>query len=255
MTTLGCGLVGGIFGTAAAQCDGTQAKVLALVGTVALFLATYCGRKVAAEQTERGWARVRATAESLKKETWLFLMAAPPYESPTAEESLATRVTEISSRTQDLDSRLASYDADSKDVPNVVTLDDYVQQRVSDQIDRYYRPAAKRDAARARQLRNGQAAFTFLAGLFGAVAAFGLAAYLSSWIAVLTNLAAAFAAHSTALRLDANAAAYLATARQLEQLRDRFSGSNTGTAEQELVLACENAISGQNDQWLAERTK
>jgi hypothetical protein len=75
---------------------------------------------------------------------------------------------------------------------------------------------------------------------------------LSAWIAVVTTISAAVAAHVGAARYEYQLIEYLRTADELSQLR-RDAAATTSAAElDQLVVRCERIISIQNEGWMAK---
>jgi hypothetical protein len=86
----------------------------------------------------------------------------------------------------------------------------------------------------------------------GALAA-GLAEVgLGAWIAVVTTVSAAVAAHVGAARYEYQLIEYLRTADELSRLRREAAVTMSPTELDQLVVRCERMISIQNEDWMAK---
>jgi hypothetical protein len=137
---------------------------------------------------------------------------------------------------------------DGKPPPAVTDLDGYVALRVDDQIDRYYRPKAVTYQRRVERLRRLGDALGVTAVVFGAVAAAFDVAGLAAWMPVITTIVAALYAHIAASRYDHQIIEFVRTADRLEDLRDN---QRTTLRPPAFVDACEDAISVENQGWMA----
>jgi hypothetical protein len=143
-----------------------------------------------------------------------------------------------------------------------------VKQRVFQQINKYYRPKAGQFAKRLRLLRGIEVVLGLTATVLASIATFlsrtaPLAATVlvdyksdvSSWVAVLTTTAGALAAHIAANRYEFIVMSYFATARRLEDLVNDWKARESPTQSEpwtHFVDACENAISVENESWMAK---
>jgi hypothetical protein len=75
---------------------------------------------------------------------------------------------------------------------------------------------------------------------------------LSAWIAVITTISAAVAAHVGATRYEYQLLEYLRTADELSRLRRDASATKSPTELDQHVVRCERIISIQNEGWMAK---
>jgi hypothetical protein len=124
-------------------------------------------------------------------------------------------------------------------------------------------PNGRENAVRAKRLADWAFYLGLLAVVMGAAASAAAAtglqwlSYIGPWVAVVTTAGAALTAHLAASRYNHAAMTYFATADRLTGLRDawRADPDRLETARvANFVDDCENAISTENEAWLAEWT-
>ena len=256
--------------------------IAALVGGVCLgFVPIITSRHLGRDKTNE-WTRSRSASEGIKAEVYSFRAGAAPYGGGDKVDLLVTRVEEITAAGVDLNNFYAMHKSDGKPPPPPLDRNGYIQKRVKDQVDGYYRKTARRLAKKAKQLRNAEYALATIAAMIGlivgsvggveAVSGDGAASNGGSpppefvawvrgnigvWVAVLTTAAAATTAHIAASRLDEQVSQYLATAQRLENLLLRLSSAVAPDSPEwsEFVKKCEDAISAQNQAWMAVHTE
>lgn len=165
---------------------------------------------------------------------------------------------------QDLSAIAALVEPPRKERPFTLTVDEYVKNRVNDQIEKYYRPKGRENAVAAKKLHNLEFYLGLLAVVMGALASAATAtglkelSLLGPWVAVVTTAGAAVTAHLAASRYDHQAMTYFGTADRLIGLRDEwFANPNRQDPNcvAKFVDDCEHAISTENEAWLAEWTR
>jgi hypothetical protein len=139
-------------------------------------------------------------------------------------------------------------------------LEAYVKARVEDQIDGYYLRQATSVARQGAAWRRVQSLLLLVGAGLGALVAFAPRLGLGAWVAVLTTVAGAFGAHIEASRFDHLTVSYRTTASRLQALRDEWRDalSKRALAPDEkagFVDRCEDAISVENEAWMAGWTK
>jgi hypothetical protein len=202
-------------------------------------------------------------SEAIKGEIFMFRAGAEPYSGPGAVGVLQQQVRVIEEAALDLERYVAGVDVNREDrpVPPSLSPKAYIEKRVMQQIEGYYRPNARLYARWLSIFRFAELVFGLVATLLGAVAAYisgttpaGDTA-VAAWVAVFTTLGAAMAAHVAATRYDFLVVSYYATARHLEDLVGRWRADGEPTASSQwtaFVKACEDAISIENESWLAK---
>jgi hypothetical protein len=261
------GVVGALLATLSAalpagdsSLDGWRAG-LALLGAAVLAVVAVILRTRASHERIQAWVRARAASEALKEEIYRYLVGGTPYGPDRPAALFAKRQDEQMARFAGLNLEVAAVSAPTeidRRPLGPLTVDDYIEQRVNGQIDRYYTPKATENARMAKRLRDLEFVLLVVAAGLGAVAAGtasveGLSA-LGSWVAVVTTAGAAVTAHLAAGRYDHQAIAYQGTAFRLTALRNGFLADPTAgdpTRISKFVDDVENAISSENEAWLA----
>ena len=241
--------------------------LLAFVSAVLLALATYFTTKILTPASEGGWLRARAAAESFKREAYLLLAQAPPYDGPITPASLAQFQRIITEDVQDLEEEPISEDEKKKGIPTaLLTADDYVRDRVREQMDWYRRRAAehKASASRIKGLSLVLGAVAVVLGLSGP----HLGSLLSdeqaakwvgvpaAFIAVFTTITTSLASYLYAGRYQYLVVSYLTTARKLEERVVEWELSGKSDDERKrFVQDCEGLFAAENSGWMAELSK
>lgn len=227
--------------------------VLGVLSAIALGLATYFTKELLSPKREKRWVRARSAAERLKSEAYLLMAKAPPYHTSDVAE-LFTRIDKM---TNDLKDITAVTTAGSESSPiSSISVDQYIQERVDDQINKFYLPRInehERVVGRGRKISLGLGALAVILG------ALGMTGWTASWVAVITTAIAAIASYLYAGRYQYLVVSYQATARRLDMLRARWRSSgqtDADTAERnQFILDCEDTISTENGAWMAEWTR
>jgi hypothetical protein len=210
-------------------------------------------RRGASQEAVRAWTRARSVSEGLKSEVYAFLAGGSAYLGSERDRKLSVRVGEIVASVDDLAGATAGVQPDGRPLPAVDDIDSYLVERVDGQVKGYYRPKAALYARRLGGLRRvevtlgaGAVVLAVLAGTGGVVAA-------GAWVAVVSTVAATVAAHAGAARYDHQIVEFERTAGRLGQLR--MSWRLEGRSPAELIDACEEVISIENQAWMARLTE
>jgi hypothetical protein len=235
---------------------GALAKALALASAAAIALSAYLTAQALDAGVERGWIEARSVAEGLKSEAYRFLAKAPPYDAAEASERLAETVRGLRLRLRlgefariDQAERLA-------DLPrNWLGPDEYVQQRVRDQIDYFERRAAEH-ARKAQRLKLCTVALGAMGVLLAAAhGVYPQAGALAAWVGVIGTVSGAVTTYLFANRLLFLTASYETTALRLSfALEDwsRVPKEGQTAAIGALVGKVEDILLLENKQWVAE---
>jgi hypothetical protein len=252
-------VTGAAFQTLAATVNSPEVKIGAgLLGTVALALIPFLSRYFLTAEDTRKWLRSRSVSEGIKSEVIAYRAGAEPYENPNGLETLRNKVREIRGWGENLEVELAKTGAPREAAPPRFDADAYLRARVQQQVHEYYRPKARQSAVLAEKFRWSEIGLAGLAAVLGAVATFvgdPISVKVGPWVAVLTTMAGALAAHAAASRYDFEATTFFATARQLEDLAEDWKASGKHAPGKEwsgFVRACEEAISAENRGWMAK---
>lgn len=245
---------GAVLATLATRLAATQvtaSSVLAITAAVAVGMVPVL-RPWFTGPVLRDWTRARSVSEALKSEIYLYLARAGDYRSEERER----RLRDSADRAQQQASDLLRYSADMQPVPRalpeVYDYASYLRVRVDGQINGYYRPRARQLHKRLSQFRCVELTLAVTGVVLGALAASVAEWGLSAWIAVVTTISAAVAAHVGASRYEYQLIEYLRTADELSRLR-REAVAITSPAElDQHVVRCERIISIQNEGWMAK---
>ena len=205
------------------------------------------------DRTE-AWIRCRSVSEGIKTELYTYLVRAGKYRiDPGRDLLLNAEVDRITGKAKDLLKYVRDSDCDDLTEPSTLDIDGYISNRVSDQIDRYYRPTAERLLSQMRRFRTAEIVLSFGAAILTAVAASmdGPTQHLGLLTGVLAAAIAAIAAHIEGARFERQAISYRMVANRLTSLLNEWTAthqSRSPSADEvdELVANCEAAISIEN---------
>ena len=208
------------------------------------------------DRTE-AWIRCRSVSEGIKTELYTYLVRAGKYRIDAGREVvLSSEVGSITGKVEDLLKHVRDSDCDDLSEPSPLDVDGYISNRVTDQIDRYYRPTAERLLTQMGRFQTAEVVLSFGAAILTAVAAIGGPNQLGLLTGVLAAAIAAIAAHIEGARFQRQAISYRVVANRLTLLRNQWTAthaSRSPTADEvdELVANCEGAISIENQGWMA----
>ena len=198
------------------------------------------------------WTRARSVSEALKSEVATYLAGVAPYRGPDRDERLADRTDELVADASDLLVHTTGITPAERPLPPIHDLGSYVAERVTRQIDTYYRPKAAQLKTSLGRVRAAEGVLGATGALLAALAgALGLGA-LAAWVAVVTTVSATLTAHAAAARYEYQLVEYLRTAAELERLRGRRPAPGDQAGEDDFVRRCESVISIQNEGWMAK---
>ena len=253
-------MVGAMLGalTTLASGAGEEApEVLSVLTAAVVGLGAYLGQQVIASTRERAWYRARGIAESLKSECMLFAAGAPPYDEEDPNGILSRATVEIVAKGKDVPASRASAEQRRADVPTGLpwTLEEYVKQRIQDQID-WYGDRSRAAAAKVRMCRGITIAIGLLGVVLAAVGQWILPALLGAFISLITALGAFVAAYLYAGRYVFLEASYTATANELDILLASWRASGKGEDDRQaraaFITRCEAILKAENGAWMAE---
>jgi hypothetical protein len=245
---------GAILATLAAQLpDGKRTLTAALAVTAAVFVGLvpvlrprYSGRAL------RDWTRARSVSEALKSEIYLYLAGAGDYRGADRDYRFKARTDKAQQQAADLLQHTVDLAPVQRRLPDVCDYSSYLKVRVGGQVDDYYRPRARRLGARLRQFRRVEVGLAVTGVVLGALAASFAQWNVSAWIAVVTTISGAVAAHVGATRYEYQLIEYLRTADELNRLRRDAAATTSPTEVDQLILQSERVISIQNEGWMAK---
>jgi hypothetical protein len=239
--------------TEAAQLSSAAGKTLALAGAVSVGLVPVITSRMLSRDRLREFARMRSVSEALKSELYRYLTRTGAYADDDARQTLlatAQATRQLATDVAPAVARVATHDAS---VPQITDVDSYVEQRVDEQIARFYRPRARRYESRLSVVRAVEFVIAVGSLVLGAIAAAFDVERAAAWVPVLTTIGAATLAHAAAAHYSDDAIAYVRTADRLEFLRaSRQAAAAADRSDAEFVDACEDAISTENQGWMAK---
>jgi len=264
----GLGISGAFLATLATQFPpGTGQKICAAVGALCLAIIPVLTQRKLKPESARAWARARSASEGLKSEVYRYRAQVAPYDDPaTADHLLRDNASAIEEAVDDLVRHQARAEPEGSPPPGPLGPEEYVAERVRDQID-YYRPSSRTYERRAGRLRTVEfilaltaAVLAASAGVFDAkLSVLGGTFVFGAWVAVLTTIGGSITAQIGVTRYDFLVTSYLGTARRLEDLATRWPPVGGGEVPSpewtKFVQECEDAISTENRGWMAKWTK
>lgn len=257
-------VVGAILGTLSQQLSLWESipswftRTLGFLSGAALVLAAYFGKEVFSPDPETKAVRARAAAEAFKSEAYLLATGTPPYDTATTTEELFEKTEKVRKTVENIAALPITPHERKKEVPSApMSVDDYISQRVDQQINEFFLPEAKANEKKVATSR----ALSFSLGALAVVLGLLSAKYASvaGWIAVIGTITAAIAARQYAGRYQFLIVSYQATAERLEWLKTRWDierKTQGGAASpHRFILACEQVLSTENSAWMAQWTK
>src|SRR5262245_44703440 len=235
---------------------GVVGRAMPLAGAVALALATYCGKALLDSKNEEKWTRARAAAEAFKSEAHIYVVQAPPYDGPDRAARLKARMEELNHVAKDQQPDDITKDRATKDMPSAPwTIDEYLTNRVQNQID-WYRDKAREGTAAMKKGRMFSLTLGGIAVLLSTISGASSqgGTLIAAVLGIITTAAGAVGAYVQAGHFEANALKYRETADALATLKADFKSAPTPQSKGELVTSAETIMRAENAGWLAEVT-
>jgi len=229
---------------------------LGFTSGVALGLAAFFTREIFSPDPEGRAVRARAAAEAFKSQAYLMATGAPPYDTTSTQTDLYAKQDKVKKAVENLTSATLRPEQKLERIISApMTVEDYVKQRVDDQI-MYFRNSA---IANEKIIANS----TLLSWIFGgAGVVLGFIATqrpsAAAWVAVIGTITAAIAAKQYSGRYQFLILTYQAAMEELEELKNRWDGEHkqlSVVADRKLILAVEQVISSVNSAWMLEWSK
>jgi hypothetical protein len=247
------GGLGTVLTTAGAQAT-TTVRVLSGIGAVLAAVAGTIQLLASRERTVEEWNRARAVSEALKEAVYRYRTGTGAYAVDDRDAVLRGQAEEVVERARDLLSITVAGVAPKRDPPPPLDAAAYVERRLSQQIEGYYlKQVAVLSESRARWQRAEQG-LLYSGAAIGALTASLPQVPLAPWVAVVTTIAGAVAAHVEASRFSHLIVSYGATAYRLAKLRSKYLDDEARGVPfdfADLVDRAEEAISVENQGWMA----
>jgi hypothetical protein len=254
LTVLSLGIAGAVLETGGAQIHRAHAQwalVLGYAGAAVLAVAAVVRQWKLGHDRTQAWILARAGAESFKREIYLYCTSSGPYAVGNPALTLLDRREEILAKVQPAQ----QYRIEPKheiEIPKRLDSDSYLAVRITGdkgQI-KYFSDHADQYAATQKRLNGVEFMLAVVAALLGAALTItGKQAY-GAWVAVITTVSGAIAAHVLAQRYEQLTVTYRATADRLTGTVGRWKAQGTGSLT-ELVETCEAVLLQENQGWIA----
>jgi hypothetical protein len=267
-TVLWLAVLGAILATLAAQIAGVSeiekiktshathsglALALGFIGAAALAVVAVIRQWKLGHDRTQAWVLCRAGSESFKREIYRFRTGTGPYAAGNANVELLNRRDEILDKLKPYQTYVIDSQP-STTVPGSLNAAGYLDERISGPKGnvKFFNDRSSQYAIRLRLLHAAQFWLTVLGALLGAavtVAGTQSQRY-GAWVAVITTISAALAAHALAQRYEQLTISYRAAAQSLESAVERWKAAGASNLN-DLVEACENILLAENQGWIA----
>jgi hypothetical protein len=226
------------------------ALVLGYLGAAALAVAAVFRQWKLGHERVQAWVLCRSGAESLKHEMYCYRTQTGPYASTNADLELLNRRDEILDKLKPYQ----KYTVDpvpTVNVPGMLDATGYLDERISGLKGnlKFFGDRANKYLNRLKLLNGAQFLLAILGTLLAvAVTLTGTQSY-GAWVAVITTISGAVAAHALAQRYEQLSISYRATAQRLEGAVARWSAAHGSLSD--LVEGCEKILIEENQGWIA----
>lgn len=258
--SLASGIAAAVLGTAASQVmawSGTLGKTLAFGAALAAglvpVLTTRSGPAAIAS-----WTRLRSVSEAIKNEGYAFLAGVTPYRGADAGAELLRRVEELRADASDLLPHTLGIRPARRSPPDVTGMDSYIELRIKQQIENYYRPKAEQMGRKVAAVRRTELLLGVAGAVLGALSGALGAQSAAAWVAVVATVGSAVTVHALASKYQYQQMEFARTADELQRLTSRWAAENRSgqdaQREDDFVRRCEQVISVLNDAWMVKWT-
>jgi len=230
------------------------AHISALLASFVIALSAYFGKEALTANKTSDFVKARSAAESLKAATYLYRAAAPPFDQADRAKNLSDLVTAVEARVAAIQTRSPS--AEKPPDLSPLTVDDYIQKRVEDQIGYYDQRSAeyqkKNDTLSAIVFWLGAA--SVLLALVSTVVGF-----VPAIIGLIATLTASLSAHAQNQQYQSLIVNYQSTSRRLLALKGEWTASGKTDADSTdrnaFIRACEDTLAQESTAWVGQWTK
>ena len=227
---------------------GPSGKAVSLGGAAAIALSAYFAREALSNESVQRWTKCRSTAESLKAAIYLYRAGVPPFDGADLDEKLLDRRAALEDAMDGIEPRETPEDKVVDLSP--LNAQDYVKQRVNDQIQ-FYRGRSNEYQKKTRPLRQVVFWLGAVAVFLGVVSA--VRPLVAGWTAVIATVIASVSSHVQSQRYQSLMAAYQSTARRLEMLKDRWEAGGKSEANRNtFIQSCEDTMALENSAWVTQ---
>ncbi|MEV0440602.1 DUF4231 domain-containing protein [Streptomyces spectabilis] len=248
------GIAAAVLGTAASQAmdeSRTAGKTLAFAAAVAASLVPLSMGRAGPTQV-RNWTRLRSMSEAVKNEVYVCLAGVAPYRGDDPSATLRERVDPLRRDASDLLPCIEGITSVPRVPPAVADVDSYVDLRLKQQIDDYYRPKSAEMGRRLALVRRTEISLGCAGAVLGALSGVFEVGEAAAWVAVAATVGTAVGAHSIASRYAYQQIEFTRTADELERLLLSWQTQDRRTVQSDdtFIRHCEEVISVLNDSWM-----
>ncbi|MGW4197750.1 DUF4231 domain-containing protein [Streptomyces sp. NPDC005004] len=229
-------------------------RVLAFLALLAAGTAPLTAAGASPDRVRR-WTALRSVSEELKSQVYVYLAGAAQYRSPeTRDAELRARTNAVLADVGTLDRALGDLEPAVRPLPPVTGIADYAEQRLRRQLEQYYRPKARKMAARARLVERWGQVLAGISVVLGAVAGAFAAEEAAAWIPVVAAVSASVVSYGASARFVSQEIEFSRTARELDGLLRWWNERDPATDADADRLAerTEHVVSVQNEGWMAK---
>jgi hypothetical protein len=227
------------------------AMALGYLGAAALAVAAVVRQWKLGHERIQAWVLCRSGSESLKREMYRYRTQTGPYASTNADLELLNRRDEILDKLKPYQ----KYTVDPQpgtSVPDMLDATGYLDERITGLKGnlRFYGDRSNEYTKRLKLLNGVQFSLAILGALLAAAVTLTGTQSYGAWVAVITTISGAMAAHALAQRYEQLTISYRATAQRLEGAVARWNAAG-GNNLSDLVEGCENILIEENQGWIA----
>jgi len=254
-----CGVLSSNLASLEQQYFTYAAQGLAFLSTLFIALASYAGSEILTDKLVKAQINSRAAAESFKSEAYRYIFKAPPYDQ-NPEQKVFERAHALQKVTRDITYETLDKEDELKGIPDEdMTIYQYIQMRIEDQIYKYFTPKIKTLQKKHKRGKNFTLGFGFAGVILGAISSTGLGftQHTASWIAFITSASAAVTSFMATNRYYYLISSYQTTSNRLKTLLTQWqqTGEKTPQATSHFVADVENELMRENQSWVEELSK
>lgn len=229
--------------------DATWHPYFAWPAAVSIAAGTFLATRLLGRDQVNQHVRARKASEALKRQAFLYATSSGPYKEGDKLEKLKANVSVIDDNVADLAAIEETVPATDSCPDSEISLDDYLEKRLNNQIS-YYRRTAKELEVPQSLLAKLEFLLAGIAAVITAIAAgVGKGDFdLASLTAVLTTITGGLLAHSESSKYSELISSYRATANRLHALAMNNFDSERPS---DFVEACEKVIESETNSWMA----
>jgi len=237
------------FGFISANCI---PKIFGVLSAFSIGLSMYFSMEVLKNDEAQSWIRTRSAAEFLKSESYKFATGIPPYNiDEDKTEILMDKTEKMIHTVEDIPCKILPEDKKSDKIPTPnLTVDQYIDVRVNDQINDYYQKNVNDYIRKINSAKNWSAIVSIFGIFLGAL---GFTGWTAGWVALSTTITASISGYIYANRFQYLIISYQSTSNRLEVLKNKwYACEKTDKQRYQFIMDCEEAISIENGSWMAE---